>query len=269
MRQRLNAVSCLLAAAAALAAMPGPARAQAPDPRLYARPAPDDSPTAFACSLETLLADRTCFFESRAARSSKPREQARENARRAAALADDACARAARPPGLPAADPAVAGVCKKEFVAAAQACGGEGDYPLLDAEDRFSDAAKPCYRLMVESLARVRLMAAATAGCCRCLAQTRCGKSPEQCNRQLARGAVSFATPCLDACAEECRSFVPDRGPGGATVGPRPSAGGPAAESDSAHVHTPGVRPRPDDRDDHVYTPQDATIVVPAKRHAP
>lgn len=201
------------AALGACAALALTVRAEEPDPRLYERTAPDETPTANACTIETLLADRPCTFESLAARAARPGSQARENARRAALLAEEACGRAARPRDLPRPDPAVMAACKKDFLAAAEVCGADGEYELVDAENRFSRSAKPCYRQMVGVLAQVRLMAASTAGCCRCLARTSCARSAEQCNRDLARGAPGVTEKCLDACSDACRTFVRDPGP--------------------------------------------------------
>lgn len=232
------------------------------DPRIDVAQA-DASPTAFSCSVDTLLADRPCYFESLAARSARPREQGRENVRRAAALAADACDRAARPPGLPRPEAAVLDACKKEMAQAVEMCAEEGEYALLDAEDRFSAAAKPCYRAMVLALSKVRLMAATTARCCRCLAQTPCGKGEGQCNKRLARGEVAFAGKCLAPCSDECRSFIPDRGPAPGearrftpTAVPRP------LDPDCAHVNTGGVNAcGPDGESKRVLDPPVQVIV--------
>jgi hypothetical protein len=217
------------------------ARAEEPDPRLYERTAPDENPTANACTVETLLADRPCTFESLAARAAKPGAQARENARRAALMADEACARAARPRDLPRPDPAVMAACKRDFLAAAEICGGDGEYELLDAENRFSRSAKPCYRQMVGVLSQARLMAASTAACCRCLAKTSCARSGEQCNRDLAKGSPGITEKCLNLCADACQSFVPDPGP----PQPVPPVEAPARTVIHIHEYPPPPPPPP------------------------
>jgi hypothetical protein len=244
----------------ACAALAGAARAEEPDPRLFERAEPDGSPTANACSIETLLADRPCTFESLAAKAAKPGAQARENAKRAALMADEACGRAARPRDLPRADPGILAACKRDFLAAAEVCGGDGEYELLDAENRFSRSAKPCYRQMVGVLSQARVMAASTGGCCRCLAKTTCARPAEQCNRDLARGAAAITEKCLNVCADACRTFVPDKGPPPGSFEPWKAPATSASDS-TQHIHTPGVKPRTEEDDDHVYNPPAQVIV--------
>jgi hypothetical protein len=215
-----------LALVAALAAVPA-AGAQEPDPRLYAPPSADRSPTSYACTVETMLSGAECVFEGQAPPAADPRRQAEENGRAAAALGDRACARAAKLASEPRADAGVLAACHREFAQRAAGCAADGSAPLLDAEGRFGAGARACYAAMVDVLAKARLMAAATGACCRCLVSGGCARGGEQCNRGLASGALA-ATRCMAAkCGDVCRAFLPAESPPAAPLAREPSAPAP------------------------------------------
>ncbi|MBI5068657.1 MAG: hypothetical protein HZB56_10490 [Deltaproteobacteria bacterium] len=185
------------------------AGAQQPDPRLFAPPSADATPTAFACTVETLAAGKDCVFEGQALAAADPVRQAQENGKTAAALGNQLCGRASRLATQARADAAVLAACQRSFVEKAGGCAADGSAPLLDAEGRFGAGARACYAAMSEVLARARFMAAATGGCCRCLTSAGCVKSGEQCNRSLSAGATGGA--CLEQrCGEACRAFLPE-----------------------------------------------------------
>jgi hypothetical protein len=206
----LLAAACLLAAAA---------RAEDPDPRLYAPPRADTSATVYACTVETLLSGRDCVFEGQAPPALEPARQARENGLAAASLADRACGRAARLSTEARPDGGVLGACKRDFRERAAGCASDGTAPLLDPEGRFGAGARGCYAAMSQVLARTRLMASATGACCRCLAANGCARSGEQCNRSLARGARAPSACMARSCAESCGAFLPAEPPSASPSG--------------------------------------------------
>ncbi|HEY7724555.1 MAG TPA: hypothetical protein VH880_04430 [Anaeromyxobacteraceae bacterium] len=206
----LAAAACLLAAAA---------RADDPDPRLYAPPRADTSATVYACTVETLISGRDCVFEGQAPPALEAVRQARENGRAAASLADRACGRAARLATESRPDGAVLSACRRDFGERAAGCAADGSAPLLDAEGRFGAGARACYAAMSQVLARTRLMASATGACCRCLAASGCVRSGEQCNRALARGAGAPSACMARSCAESCGAFLPAEPPPGPPPG--------------------------------------------------
>jgi hypothetical protein len=186
----------------------------AADPRLYAPPAAREAATAFACTAETLVSGADCILESDAPLSADPAAQLRDNAALAAAMATWACAAAAREPSQPAPDPDVKARCEKAFRERALGCGADGARALLDVRGRFAPEARLCYSALGEALAQARSMASMSAPCCRCLAAARCAELG-RCHRELLSGSPDGRTAaCLRAsCAEECRSFLPDRPP--------------------------------------------------------
>jgi hypothetical protein len=219
---RPTAMLALLGAAAAAAA-------QQPDPRLYAPPSPDRSPSAFACTVDTLLAGADCVFEGQAPAAPDARRQAEENGRAAAALGNRACARAAKLASEPRADPDVLAACHREFARKAAGCAADGSAPLLDADGRFGNGARACYAAMADVLAKARLMAAATGACCRCLVSGGCTRNGEECNRGLASGSLGPSRCMAAKCGDVCRAFVPAEAPAGpprSEAPPPPDPGG-------------------------------------------
>ncbi len=197
-----------------------------------AESAADTSPTAWSCTVETLVSGVECVFETEAEPVTNPDKQAVENARKAAALAKQACARAARRSVEPIPDPSVLAACKGQFVEKAMACGIDGTSALLDSSGRFSPEMRVCYFAMADVLARTQFMVDTTAQCCRCLLANRCMKPGERCNYLAASGHLEV-TKCLqNECADSCRAFVPDPGP------PRP----PLAPSAEAPPELPAKR---------------------------
>lgn len=180
-----------------------------PDPSFRAKPQADESATGWACTAQTLLddSDSFCAFESSAKVAKDIPKQVSDNLAVVGALANGACASAARLAGEPQPDKVLADVCTRDFKAAAQRCANAG-YPLVDSEGRFAESAQECYREMAEVLRKVRLMASISARCCRCMAAARCGESADRCNR-----ALTSPTPQLPACAPAkceaaCSHFV-------------------------------------------------------------
>jgi hypothetical protein len=230
--RRPRAARLAALAPALLAALAAVAGAQEPDPRLYAPPSADRSPTSFACTVETLLTGAACVFEGQAPPAADAGKQAEENGRTAAALGNRACARASKLASEARADEAVLAACHREFAQSAAGCAAEGSAPLLDAEGRFGAGARPCYAAMAGVLAKARLMAAATGACCRCLASGGCAPGGERCNRGLASGALGPTTCMAARCGDVCRAFLPVESPPAAALAREPAA--PSAERGEA-----------------------------------
>jgi hypothetical protein len=197
---------------ALLLALPVLGQAPATESGAAARPLnapvqPDRTPTAWACTVDTLLAGKDCLFEASAEPVSDRAAQQAENVRFAQKLAQTACARAARPVTGQQADKALGGLCEKEFTAAAESCGLEGQAVLVDGQGRFAPAAIGCYRALSDVLQRASMMGSVASACCRCMAARGCGKvNALACYQNVSRGAATPAEKaCMaDTCADEC-----------------------------------------------------------------
>ena len=197
------------------------------DPRLFAEPRADESPSPYACTVDTLVSGTKCFFESTAPAAADPARQAVENAAAAARLADRACQHAARHPLEPIPDPEALASCKRSFAEKAAACGVDGSRPVLDAEGRFGGEFRLCYAALSEVLARAQTSARTSAPCCRCLVAEKCAASADRCS---ADGSTRLLDPAAARCAEErcrdtCRALVPAAAPPPETAGKAPPRG--------------------------------------------
>jgi len=178
---------------------------QAPPP-LNAPPKPDRTPTAWACTVETLLSGKDCLFEAVVEPVSDHAAQREQNVRFARQLAQAACAKAARPPPGSGPDRTLLGLCEKEFTAAADTCTLDGKAVLVDAEGRFSPGAQACYRALSDVLQRSAVMSSLASGCCRCMASRGCKVSAASCYVNVTRGTPGPAErACMaGACSGEC-----------------------------------------------------------------
>jgi hypothetical protein len=228
-----------LAAALARAEEPAPAA----DPRLFAEPSADSSPTPYACNVETLSSGARCIFESLAPQASDPRRQAVENAQAAARLADALCAKAARHPQEPIPDADVLASCKRTFVEKAMGCGADGTRPILDEGGRFGPEFRVCYSAMSEALARARTMAGSSGPCCRCLVAAKCAASGERCNEEtMMRTLEGAAARCAaESCREACRAHLP--APATASPARMPVVDPPSPCFDPLRLEAPCVKP--------------------------
>jgi len=194
-----------LAIAAATAALSVPAWDPQPppaaDPHLMAPPTTSAAPTAFACTVETLVSGKTCVFEGTSPATDPA--QARTDAKR---LAEDLCAQAARRSAAEA-DATLIEACRRDIAEKARRCAGNG--VLLDVEGRFLPAARACYATLEAALAEVRFMDAATTECCRCAVENGCAPVAEACNRLAARGTVERPVCVAKSCATACEALLP------------------------------------------------------------
>lgn len=191
------------------------ARPALPPGALAAPPVVDDSPTAWACTVDTLREGRECTFEAEPATTTAGAEQSSANVRTLKQAAPALCAEAARPPSGGTTDKALVGLCERLLTPAAEGCGLEGAAPVVDSKGRFDPRARACYRGIARVLQDVNLMAAVGSSCCQCAAQRGCaGAGGDRCYADLAKQQSSPATlACMaERCGEACTMVVPSPG---------------------------------------------------------
>jgi hypothetical protein len=190
----------------------GWAWATEPDQRLGAPPHVDDSPTAFSCTLETLLSGTVCVFEGNPA-PALPAEPAWTMPDAGRQL----CAAGARAPGFARADAALLAWCQAETVKAIRRC-TDSPARLLDGSGRFLPSARSCYAAIGEVLAKARTLAATSGPCCRCLEENRCGDALACLKAGLGRTLAAGGRACASkACAASCGPYLPDEPPADAS----------------------------------------------------
>ncbi|QRN93425.1 hypothetical protein JRI60_30050 [Archangium violaceum] len=129
---------------------------------LAAPPKADESPTAWACTVETLRAGRECVFEAEvtAPSSTDVQAQAASNVRTLKDIGHTLCAQAAKPPSGSATDKNLVALCERKYADTTEdACGLEGKLPIIDAKGRFAPAARHCYHQLSELLQDVTMRA--------------------------------------------------------------------------------------------------------------
>jgi hypothetical protein len=238
--------------AIALSAGGVPEIAPAADPRLFADPSAQATPSDYACTAETLAADRPCTFESDAAPAADPARQADANVEAALRIGDALCPRAARHPLDRGPDPEALRLCKKAFAERAGACAGDGALPLLDAQGRFAPGSRGCYMALSEALGKTRTVISASIVCCRCLAASKCPGAGERCNEDALSHLLSGAAlACAQqSCADACKARIPvppAAAPPPATQVPPPpppfgTTGAPCLDSNRLEIPCPILR---------------------------
>ncbi|MCP3142140.1 hypothetical protein [Pyxidicoccus xibeiensis] len=199
-----------------------------PPEALAAPPVADDSPTAWACTIDTLRAGKECVFE--ADLSSVPRGADQDDANRklfqdaARALCAEAVGTARD--GLP--DAKLTTLCAKRFTTAVDQCGLEGNEPVVDDKGRFAPGARACYRALSSVLQEVQFMATVASPCCECAARNGCPGTGDRCYADVSQQLAAPSTlACLsDRCADACSLALPMPPPGtrtSPTVQQRPS----------------------------------------------
>jgi hypothetical protein len=197
-----------------LSATPGENGSALPPEALGAPPVADESPTAWACTVETLRSGRECVFEAQVADSASTdvKAQADSNVRSLVDVGRALCAKAARNVAGAPADPALLASCERRFTAAAElSCGLEGKVPVIDAQGRFAPAARACYRGLSAVLQEISLKATVASACCQCSAQRGCPASGDRCLDTVSRQEVEGAAlACLmERCADACSLMAP------------------------------------------------------------
>ncbi len=209
--QRLNVSMFGLALLAGFSFATSTARGDDPNEHIPPPEKVDDSPSAYACTIETLQTEEHCLMEAAVQKSANPAQQAIENVRIAVSLGPRACNKPARLRGDKSADAEMFAICQREFAAAAQAsCSLDGDFPLLDEAGRFAPQAKVCYDALSSVLVRTRTMTRLSAPCCRCLSK-KCGFAAAQCYPEVVRGSFAQNTLACAATAncDACEAVVP------------------------------------------------------------
>lgn len=186
-----------------------------PPGALAAPPVVNESPTAWACTVDTLREGRECTFEAEPSTTTPGAEQSAANVRTLKQAAPALCAEAARPPSGGNTDRALVSLCERMLSPATEACGLEGAAPIVDTKGRFDPRARGCYRGIARVLQDVNLMAAVGSTCCQCAAQRGCaGAGGDRCYTDLAKQQASPATlACMaERCGEACTMVVPSTG---------------------------------------------------------
>lgn len=127
---------------------------------LSAPPRADESPTALACTVESLRQGLECTFESELEPTGGGPEQAASNVRTVQGLGRALCAQAARAAGSGAVDAPLAAACERRFSSAAEGCGLDGRVVVVDGKGRFVPQARECYLGLAAVLQEVEALAA-------------------------------------------------------------------------------------------------------------
>jgi hypothetical protein len=199
---------------ALLCSTPDAASATLPAEALGAPPKVDESPTAWACTVDTLRAGRECVFEAEisASGSTDVKAQAANNIRTLKDVGHALCTQAARPPSGVAADKNLVAQCERKFADAADdACGLDGAVPVIDAKGRFAPAARTCYRQLSSVLQDTAMMATVASACCQCAQKRGCPSAGERCHESVAQQEVAGpALACLvNQCGAACSLTMP------------------------------------------------------------
>lgn len=176
-----------------------PMLASAEPTRLFDPPKTDDSPTAFACTAETLARGAECVFEGHNGPAS-----AAENTARLRQMASASC-EAALKSALPSDASALRSACLARMNAAADRCGGES--AAVDASGRFTSRGKSCYRALLEARNQAESLANAAPTCCECLARNGCGGAGASCVASAAQSRLS-ASCNSDVCDAACTELM-------------------------------------------------------------
>jgi hypothetical protein len=174
-------------------------------------PPPDVSPSAFACSVQTLRDDKECSFEGVAPAPPDARQQEKENRRLALQLAQASCEKALKEARGAGADSRLAAFCKQDMAFAVEVCGIDGSFPIVDEGGRFTAAAKPCYHALAGAAHHTSYLATLASGCCQCMAKAGCGGGDAECHLRLSEGAVPAAQKsCMESkCRQACSAALP------------------------------------------------------------
>ncbi|HSP77175.1 MAG TPA: hypothetical protein VLQ93_01505 [Myxococcaceae bacterium] len=193
-----------------LCSTPDATGAGLPPEALGAPPRVDETPTAWACTVDTLQAGRECVFEAEVAPSASTdvTAQAAGNVRTLQEIGPTLCAHAAKSPSGAVADRTLVALCQRNYADAAEdACGLEGSVPVIDARGRFAPAARGCYRRLSAVLQDTLTMATVATACCQCAARSGCPVASNRCHEDVARQEVGgaaltcLARQCGDACS--------------------------------------------------------------------
>lgn len=179
---------------------------------LGAPPQSDETPTAWACTVETLRSGRECVFEADVSSSTDVHAQASSNVRTLKEIGHTLCLQAAKPPSGVAPDKNLVAQCERKYADAADdACGLDGKVPVIDARGRFAPAARACYRQLSSVLQDVAMMATVASACCQCAEKRGCPGAGERCHENVSHQELgTTALACLSSqCGEACALMMP------------------------------------------------------------
>jgi hypothetical protein len=188
-----------------------------PPEALAAPPVADDSPTAWACTVDTLRAGKECVFEADLSSGAPSDSQDTANKKMLQDVAKALCAEAVGTARVGRADSALTSLCQRRFTTAVDQCGLEGTASIIDAKGRFAPAARSCYRALSSVLQEVQFIATVAAPCCECAARAGCpGGKGDQCYADVSQQmAPPAALSCLsDRCSDACSLVLPSQSSG-------------------------------------------------------
>ncbi|WP_408891724.1 hypothetical protein ACJ2CR_05550 [Myxococcus faecalis] len=199
-------VSLFLLGSAPPAATP----ALAPE-ALSAPPVSDDSPTAWACTVDTLREGKECVFESEATPGTPSPEQDAANRKLLKDISRALCTETVGNAREGVSDATLVAMCEKRYLAAADKCGLGGNVSIVDSKGRFAATARTCYRGLSTVLQEAQLMATVAAPCCACAARRGCPSAGDRCYADVAQQQTSPATlACLsERCEDVCSVVLP------------------------------------------------------------
>ncbi|MFY2562757.1 hypothetical protein ACN469_34510 [Corallococcus terminator] len=184
--------------------------AMSPD-ALAAPPVSNDSPTAWACTVDTLREGKECVFESDATAGASSTEQDTANRKLLKDISRALCTEAVGNAREGRSDATLIALCERRYVVAADQCGLGGSSPIVDAKGRFAPGARTCYRGLSSVLQEVQLMATVAAPCCECAARKGCPGAADRCFADVSQQQTTPATlACLsERCEDACSVALP------------------------------------------------------------
>jgi hypothetical protein len=205
---------------------PAPSLPETPSPLSEVSPA-DETPTPYACNLDTLRSRRSCVMEAELEAATAQSGHSGNNQRLAKDLSTQLCEESSRGDGK------LSAICLKEMKPAADLCARVDAAPLVDLKGRFAKASRGCYAALSEVVEKTQVMARIASSCCQCLSEQKCSGAGDQCYLGLARQKIQdSARACMEnACSNECSWVTPtepkreaDEGP---YLPPPPTMGSP------------------------------------------
>jgi hypothetical protein len=183
-----------------------------PPEALAAPPVADDSPTAWACTIDTLRAGKECVFEADLSSGSPNDGQDTANRKLLQDVAKALCSEAVGTAREGRPDATLTALCERRYSTAVDQCGLDGTAFVIDAKGRFAPGARACYRALSSVLQEVQMMATVASPCCECAARAGCpGSGGDRCYAEVSQQAASPATlACLsDRCSDACSVVLP------------------------------------------------------------
>ena len=162
----------------------------------------DEEPSAAACTFEAALRGTSCTYEGSPAAADP-----RDNSGSALEAGREACAPAAH------GDPGLRRECERAVAVASASEECAIRWRLLDARGHLTPQAQACAEVLRQEISRTSRAATMAAGCCSCLAQSRCSVPATQCKRELADLVPGDAlrSCLLKSCQDSCSFAIPAR----------------------------------------------------------